>query len=457
MTSTASTRVSPRRPSRFGSRGGRDVRPGVVALLGLGVAPALLTVAHLLFGANQAAASAWLTASLGVVLLVGAALPLRRAAAELDGVTVPLVLFGLVLAAAAWSLTPWGPGGAHPAWSWAGVEPGALTVERGATRLEIVKLLGLACVFVLGALQAASRRNAQAAIEIIVWVGAAYAAISLLTFLSGAQVAQGGRLTGGFLSANSGGTVFGILIVLSLALLLRDWKRASAREVSRRLTAVAMPTAATVLATVCLLLTASRAALVATLVAASVLLVWTLAGGRGGRGGIAIAAGLLFLVAAVLTLGGNDLLWSRLGQDDPTLGGRAEVFATHWNAFLASPLFGWGLGSFDVVNLQLMTAETAPALWTIRAAHNVYLQWLEEAGLIGALPMFGLIGWIVGGAMLRARRAGTGQTLLIGLVCANLVVLVHGLTDFALQVPSIAAFWSLLLGLQFGFGQARGG
>ena len=32
------------------------------------------------------------------------------------------------------------------------------------------------------------------------------------------------------------------------------------------------------------------------------------------------------------------------------------------------------------------------------------------------------------------------------------VVLAHGLTDYALQTPSIAAFWALLLGLQFAFG-----
>ncbi len=427
-------------------------------MLGLAVAPVLLAITHVLFGANQAAASAWLTAALGLTLAGALVTPLRRSAAQIEGVGPPVLLFSAVMLAAAWSLTPWGPGGAHPVWAWAGVEPGALTVDRDGTRLEMVKLLGLACIFTLGALQGARRQNAQAVIELIVWIGGVYAAISLITFLAGVQVAEGyGRLTGGFLSANSGGTVFAILIVLSLAVLLRDWRRIHGRDTGRRMTAVAVPTAAMVLSTVCLLLTASRMALVATLVATSTLLAWSLVRQREGRGGIAVAAGLLIVVAVVLVVGGNDLLWSRLGQDDPTLGGRAELFAVHWRAFVASPLFGWGLGSFDVVNLQMMTAETAPSLWTIRATHNVYLQWLEEAGLVGAVPMFGLVAWVVVVAAWRARRTGAGQTLLIGLVCANLVVLVHGLTDFGLQVPSIAAFWSYLLGLQFGFGQGRGG
>lgn len=425
-------------------------------MAGLAAAPALLTVAHLLFGANQPAAAAWLTVALGAALLIGLATPLRRSLDALGGAAVPAVLFGLVIAAALWSLTPWGPGGAQPAWSWAGIAPGALTIDRSATQLEIVKLLGLACAFGLGALQGVRRDRAQATVEAIVWIGGAYAAISLISFLSGAQVATGDRLTGGFLSANSGGTVFGILTVLGLALFLRAWSRTEGLGATRRMTASAASIACLSLTAVCLILTASRMALVATLFASGSLLLWTLARRKRNRGGIAVGGGLLIAVAGVLLAGGNDLLWSRLAATESGVDVRGQLFAVHWSAFTASPVFGWGLGSFDAVNLQRMTAETAPQLWSMRATHNVYLQWLEEAGLVGAVPMFLLIGWILVGATLRS-GGGRSQTLMIGLICANGVVLIHGLTDFALQVPSIAAFWSFLLGLQYGFGRGGGG
>ncbi len=419
--------------------------------------PVVLTLAHLFFGANQAAASAWLTAGLGLMLVAAMLSPVGRSVPSLTGLILPGSLFATVLAAALWSLTPWGPGGPHPVWAWAGIEPGALTIDREATRLEIVKLLGLACAFAVGALQAARLRRARVAVELIVWIGAVYAMVSLISFLTGTQIAAGDRLTGGFLSANSGGTVFGLLIVLSLALLLREWRRGETRDIPSRITAAAGPIAATALATVCLLLTASRMALAATLVASAVLLAWSLlASGRGRKGGLLAGALIMLVVAAVLIAGGNDLLWTRLANDDPTFGGRADLFAAHWKAFTASPLTGWGLGTFDAVNLQIMTVDTAPSLWTIRAAHNVYLQWLEEAGLIGAVPMFALIGVLLLGSVTRARRRGPGQSLLTGLVCSNLVILIHGLTDFALQVPSIAAFWSYLLGLQFAFSRSSG-
>lgn len=455
MSSTALATARERRAPAFGARRGPERRPEWPVLAGLAGLPVLLTLAHLVFGANQSAASAWLTVLLGAALLIGLSTSLRHSLGDLEALKGPLLLFFLVIAVAGWSLTPWGPGGAHPVWGWAGVTPGSLTIDRGATRLEIVKLLGLACAFGLGALQGVRRDRAQATVELIVWIGGVYAAISLVSFLSGAQVAQGGRLSGGFLSANSGATVFGVLTVLGLALFLRAWSRTEGLGRTRRITAAAAPVACMALTAVCLMLTASRMALVATLFAAGALLVWTLASRKRNRSAIGAGAGLLIAVAAVLLVGGNDLLWSRLAEGQTGLGDRAELFAVHWGAFTASPLLGWGLGSFDAVNLQLMTADNAADLWHIRATHNVYLQWLEEAGLIGAVPMFLLIVVIIAGAAMRS-GTGRGQTLLIGLVCTNVVVLIHGLTDFGLQVPSVAAFWSFLLGLQFGFGRGGG-
>lgn len=433
----------------------RERRPGLLVVAALAGLPVLFTAAHLAFGANQSAAAQWLTAALGLALIVAIATPLRRDVDMID-VRVPAMLFVIVVSIALWTLTSWGPGGSHPAWSWADIAPGALTVDRSATLGEITKLLGLASAFAVGALQGARRDRGQATIEVIVWIGGVYALIALMSFVSGTQIAQGGRLTGGFLSANSGATVFGVLTVLALSVFLRDWRRTDGRGLSSRLTRTAVPITCAILSVVCLILTASRMGMAATVCAAGVLLVWTFARQTAGRGSVLAAGGVLIATSLLLLVGGNDLLWSRLGQTGVGLNDRAALFATHWDAFIASPLFGWGLGSFDTVNLHLMTAETAPDVWTIRATHNVYLQWLEEAGVLGATPMFLLIGWIIARSIGRV-GSGSSNGLLIGLICANLVILLHGLTDFALQVPSIAAFWSFLLGLQYAYGLRSAG
>jgi O-antigen ligase len=424
--------------------------------LGLLVLPAILYLAHLTFGANHPAVALWLTAIFGLALVVVLATPLRAGLHDLTPAMPLVLLFLMVVGVALWSLTAWAPGGAHPLWAWAGVERGATTVDRSATLIEIVKLLGLAAVFVIGALQGVRRDRAQATVEAIVWVGGLYATVSLLTFVAGVQVAQGGRLSGGFLSFNSGATVFGILVVLGLAVFLRAWKRTIGQGVPRRLTSAAVPLACLALFAVCLLLTASRMGLVASTVALAVFLLWEMASSGRARAPVMAGAALLIGLGVLLTFSGNDLLWLRVGTLDGDVDVRSSIFSAHWAAFIDSPLFGYGLGSFDAVNSQIMTGETYPNLWQIRATHNVYLQWLQEAGLVGAAPMFALIGLVLIVSILRA-VGGRGRTLQLGLVCASLVVLVHGLTDYALQVPSIAAFWAFLLGLQLTYGQGRGG
>jgi O-antigen ligase len=445
-----------RRSTSFGAASRTEVRLPLGWRLGLLVLPAILCLAHLTFGANHPAAALWLTAIFGLALFVVLATPLRAGLHDLTPAQPLVLLFLLVVGIALWSLTAWTPGGAHPLWAWAGVEHGATTVDRSATLIEIVKLLGLAAVFVIGALQGVRRDRAQATVEGIVWVGGLYAAVSLLTFLAGVQVAQGGRLSGGFLSANSGGTVFGMLAVLGLAVFLRAWKRTVGQGVSRRLIAAAVPLACLALFTACLLLTASRMGLVATTFALAVLLFWEMASGGRAQAPVMAGGALLIGLGVVLAFGGNDLLWTRVGGIDGDVDVRAQIFSAHWAAFIDSPLFGYGLGSFDAVNSQIMTGETYPSLWSIRATHNVYIQWLQEAGLIGAFPMFALIGLVLIFSILRA-ASSRGRTLQLSLVCTSLVVLLHGLTDYALQVPSIAAFWAFLLGLQLTYGQGRGG
>jgi hypothetical protein len=44
-----------------------------------------------------------------------------------------------------------------------------------------------------------------------------------------------------------------------------------------------------------------------------------------------------------------------------------------------------------------------------------------------------------------------------GVVIANLLVLLHGLTDFSLQVPAFASLWAFLLGHYLAWVKARSG
>jgi O-antigen ligase len=284
-------------------------------------------------------------------------------------------------------------------------------------------------------------------------LGGVYSAVSICTFLAGLQVR--GRLSGGFLSANSGATVFGVLMVIGTGFLIRQMRQTARLSRRERVRKLAVPAGSLFFMTVCLMLTASRMGLGATAMAICALLIWEFSSRRRiklalRRQGLALLAG-----AALLVLVASIPLWGRIGQLDSDSSIRGQIFSTHWKAFLTSPVFGHGLGTFNDVNGQLITPENYSVLWLIRATHNVYIQWLEEAGLVGALPMFALIAVVILTAIHRVGRMKSGQTLARGLLASNLVVLIHGMTDYALQVPSIAAFWAFLLGLQFAFGQDK--
>lgn len=444
------------RSKAFAATSRGSVRVGWRTLVMVGLAPGLIYSAHLVFGANQMIAAQWFTGLLALALGLGLMLPrVRIGLADLRPVLPPTLLFAAVLLVAALTLTPFTPGGPHPIWAWAGFD-GASTINRSATIVEMVKLCGLACIFLLGALQGVGGDRARATVEALLALGALYSAIALLTFLAGVQLAPGGRLSGGFLSANSGATVFGVLTILSMANLLRRWRRSSGLSGAERLSRLAVPISYVLLVSACLILTASRMGGAATALAAGVLLIWEMLDARGDRLPVLMAGLALLVTAGVLLMGGNDLLWARLEGLDSDAAVREAIFGAHWKAFLDSPLFGYGLGSFNDLNAQILTTENYGALWSIRATHNVYLQWLEEAGIIGAAPMFLLIATVIAVSAWRTGQARSGQSLMRGLVAANLVVLVHGFTDYALQVPSVAAMWAFLLGLQFAWGRARG-
>ncbi|MET0274912.1 MAG: O-antigen ligase family protein, partial [Phenylobacterium sp.] len=105
--------------------------------------PALIFLGHTLYGAMLPATA--LAVTVATALLLGVIMMrkrLRNELSRLDGLRLPAVLFAAVIVVGLMSLTPWIPGGAHPVWSYLGLSPGAATIDKSQTLLEIVKLLG---------------------------------------------------------------------------------------------------------------------------------------------------------------------------------------------------------------------------------------------------------------------------------------------------------------------------
>jgi len=419
-----------------------------LAAAGLG----FIFLAHLAYGALRIEASLIAVGAAAILLLAClAASGVRRDLLRVRGLALPAILFGLVLLTGLLSLTSFGPAGVHPVWAYVGQAPGAATIDRSATTLELIKLLGLACIFLVGAATGASDGRARTAVNLMIALSAVFGLWAFFNFATGAHGYLGGnRLTATLGSANTAGTFFAVMIIVTLGPLLRELRNVRAGQALQVATGY---WAALIILVGCLLATASRGAALGTVAGVLALVVILLFAGRvsWSRVSLIMLTAIIGAMASVYFAG--ELLLERFTNFERDADTRGEMFAMHWRAFLAAPLGGYGLGTFDTIHRILLDASNFNAMWTVRATHNVYLQWLEEAGLLGALPMFGAIASVIIISLWRGLRRTRMTYVLFALLAANLAVLVHGFTDFALQTPSVALMWSYMLGLQFSMSQ----
>ena len=436
--------------------GGAGVALLTRAEIAIVVALAIMPVVfHWLYGALVSEIALLLVAAIAVMLGAIVAVPrLRQDLPKPRDLAPAAAFFIAVLAIAAWSLTPnsgWAPASAN-AWSLVGRRAMG-TLDCSATLIESVKLAGLAGAFVAAAAVGHDRKRLDLALRLIVYFGAAFALLSILLSSADAIYAtQGRRVEARFLNPNTAGVVFGALALVAAAMIWRRLSRGGARRLP---VSLALDVACFAVLLSALLSTLSRGALAATLCAAAILAAWEVAASRRSRGSwpplrFTSALAWCLVVAAIVGWAFLDRVGPHLFEIEDDVRTRSLTAAVHWRAIGAAPWFGFGLGTFETVNTLLFTPDTFPLLWNIRAAQNVYIQWLEQAGWVGSLCMFACLAAVVVGPLRLAWRGGPAAWRARALIAVDIVLVLHGIVDFSLETYSVAVFWALLLGLNFG-------
>ena len=444
------------RPSRRGIDAGyaaaaaeRPDLPGVLWVVGLcfsGLA---------VFGGDRAELALMLDAFWGVAILaVLWRRPLRFNLFQVRSLLILSVVFAALVAWIALSLTAIIPAPAGSSWTWVGDRAG--TIDRAMTVVELTKLVGLGAAFWAGLLIADTDRRAELTMRCLCTAGALFAIFALVQHvvtpsrvLGAAKVLFQDRLTGTFLSANVASGFFGGLALLNLAA-LDAGPQVHASRIQGDVHFITRY-GALVLLFACLVLTASRTGAISVMAGLAVsvgLEFWKERKSSVSLRSKATLRLMVFGVFLVLASAGQ-LLISRFNETDSGLSGRNVVFSEHLRAFLASPFTGYGLGSFSTINDQLVTPETFFAMWNIRAAHNVYLQWFEETGVVGATLMFAVIAIIHWEIFQGLRSRQSMLWLMRGVVGFSVVLIVQGFGDFTLQTPAVALMWALVLGVAY--------
>ncbi len=128
---------------------------------------------------------------------------------------------------------------------------------------------------------------------------------------------------------------------------------------------------------------------------------------------------------------------------EPSFGMRVHEWKGVLDMIRANPLSGTGLGTFALSNPYKKTyGETE--IW--EQAHNDYLQVIYESGLIGFTIFLVGLGFLFRRRLLPLLAGGWSdqQPVLLGAALGVMVLLIHSLVEFNLQIPSNGLLFTLL-------------
>ncbi|WP_448188441.1 O-antigen ligase family protein [Azospirillum sp. sgz301742] len=373
-------------------------------------------------------------------------------------ILVPSLLFA---AALAWAMVQSVPGVPdqlwHPLWrdAAAALAPdvqtaGRIGLDERAALDGVMRLLCYGGVFWLALLHTRSSRRAHHFVEGLAIAGGLYAVYGLLLHVSGSETilwmekwAYRGDVTATFVNRNTFATYAGLALLCAVAAAAHRMGAGPIRLVTllrhvRRPTIV-FPAAALVLAAA-LLGTGSRAGVAAAASGLGVLVAGLLVASRPQpRTGVAlVTAGV-----GVVTLAGFvTLLWLRRDAM-PDLPDRLRIYAMALDAIAGRPWLGSGLGSFPAV-FAMERPLGLMQVWD--QAHNTYLELALELGIPAAAALILAVLWLAGlcvrGILVRHTdrvypALGLAATVLVGM---------HAMLDYSMQVPAVAVTWAAIVG-----------
>ena len=161
----------------------------------------------------------------------------------------------------------------------------------------------------------------------------------------------------------------------------------------------------------------------------------------------------LLSTAAIALVAGTFIIWlgvsnaiqrfERLTHEGIARELRVSIYADTLRIIHDHPWVGTGLGTLAAVYPRYASFYNG---LTVDHAHNDFLELLANAGVIGGLCALLFIGLLFGESLKRFMNAPTNSVLAItaGALVACSGLLMHGLVDFNLQIPSNALTFLLL-------------
>jgi O-antigen ligase len=158
---------------------------------------------------------------------------------------------------------------------------------------------------------------------------------------------------------------------------------------------------------------------------------------------------IVFVVITLIALYvGIESMVGRFSLDNLLQDGRPRYWTTVMRIVKDFPLFGTGLGTFG---LAYEAYETLGLSGMLVHAHNDYLEYLSELGILGfALLAAGVLFIAVDSFLTWVKRRNPEvKSLALGGLVSVIIMLIHSLTDFNLHIPANALLFTIVLSLNW--------
>lgn len=376
----------------------------------------------------------------------------------------------LFLVAMAWAYlqtVSWVPANwHHPAWTLASESlgeplPGSVSLAPEDTLVAIMRTLSYGLVFIFALQLGRDRLLAYRGIRWVFVAGVVFSLYGLLSyfgvlrdFMWYADDSFGRDVRATFVNRNHFATWAGLTLMCGLAVFFERMfqipnypmlaMQKQQDRFSRFMARAWLPMAALILVVSALVSSHSRGGFAAALIACIVMLVlvdkkW----GKVSNRTRALIASVLVVTALSFWIN-SDILLDRYGVAGMDAAGRTQVYEKVGQAIADNPWLGYGHGNFEDAFRLYRTEEISKL---VNYAHNSYLEGIFDLGFPAAfclfLAMAGLALTCFRGVTMRRRDwifpvVGVSASVLVG---------VHAMLDFSLQIPAVAFLYAFIMGL----------
>jgi O-antigen ligase len=140
----------------------------------------------------------------------------------------------------------------------------------------------------------------------------------------------------------------------------------------------------------------------------------------------------------------SEALLDRINRTDITTEERLAVYANVNRAIVDNPVLGFGYGTFADSFLLYDQNESA---FQYDRAHNTWLENAFEMGVPAALALYLALAGLVWTCLKGVRQRHRDWVFPAAGVAASVLVGVHALLDFSLQLPAVAILYACIMGV----------